>query len=209
MAWPLLDPIADQFLNGFDSHVLRVQIAATGIRRIEDLMHVERSLEADEGQEAGYGRQRGYSTQIPFSEEEGPEKEASRIADQILAKLGPELRQSRDPKRRPSTPGPQRVRSVERETSPSVSKDTSKHKGIDKTAERTRGRSSSTNRSRSRNREGPPQCYKYKGFGHFMRDCPSGDFNAVGPNGLPIKKREASQERQKPKDGPVADQPLN
>ena len=46
MAWPLLDPIArdemvaDQFLNGLDSHELRVQVAATGIRRIEDLMRV-------------------------------------------------------------------------------------------------------------------------------------------------------------------------
>ena len=44
MAWLLLDPIArdamvaDQFLNGLDSHELHVQVAPTGIRRIEDLM---------------------------------------------------------------------------------------------------------------------------------------------------------------------------
>ena len=44
MAWPLLDPIArdevvaNQFLNGLDSHKLRVQVAASGIRCIEDLM---------------------------------------------------------------------------------------------------------------------------------------------------------------------------
>ncbi len=46
MAWPMLDPIArdemvaDQFLNRLDSHELRVQVACTGIRRIEDLMRV-------------------------------------------------------------------------------------------------------------------------------------------------------------------------
>ncbi len=109
MAWPLLDLIArdemvaDQFLNGMDSHELRVQVAATGIRRIEDLMRVAQSLEAVENQEAGHGRQHRGSTQARFSAEEGPETEATWIVDQILARLGPELRQSRDPKRRPPT----------------------------------------------------------------------------------------------------------
>ncbi len=62
MTWPLLDPIArdemvaDQFLNGLHSHELRVQVAATGIQCIEDLMQVARSLEAVENQEAGHGR---------------------------------------------------------------------------------------------------------------------------------------------------------
>ncbi len=42
-----------------------------------------------------------------------------------------------------------------------------------------------------------------------MRDCPSGDFYAVGPNGLPVKKRKASQEKQKPRDAPDTDKPLN
>ncbi len=42
-----------------------------------------------------------------------------------------------------------------------------------------------------------------------MRDCPSGDFYAVGPNGLPVKKREASQEKQKPRDTPETDKTLN
>ncbi len=42
-----------------------------------------------------------------------------------------------------------------------------------------------------------------------MRDCPSGDFYTVGPNGLPIKKREASQEKQKPCETPETDEPLN
>ncbi len=41
-----------------------------------------------------------------------------------------------------------------------------------------------------------------------MRDCPSNDFYMVEPNGLPVKKRDMSQERQKPKDGPVAEQPV-
>ncbi len=72
MAWPLLDLIArdemvtDQFLNVLDSHELRVQVAATGIRRIKDLMHVARSLEAVEGQEAGHGQQRQGSTHTPI-----------------------------------------------------------------------------------------------------------------------------------------------
>ncbi len=76
MAWPLLDPItrdemvAGQFFNGLDCHELWVQVAATGIRRIENLMHVAMSLEAAEGQEAGHGRQRRSSTQTRFSEEE-------------------------------------------------------------------------------------------------------------------------------------------
>ncbi len=124
---------------------------------------------------------------------------ASHTADQILAKLGPELRQSRGPKRRPLIPGPQWVRSVERGASP-VSKDISKNKSA---AESNRGHYPSTSRSRSRNREGPPQCYKCKGYGHFMRDCPSSDFYAVGPNGMPVKKCEMSQERHKPRDGPL------
>ncbi len=42
-----------------------------------------------------------------------------------------------------------------------------------------------------------------------MRDCPSGDFYTVGPNGLPVKKREASHEKQQPRDTPNADKPLN
>ncbi len=41
-----------------------------------------------------------------------------------------------------------------------------------------------------------------------MRYCPSNDFDTVGPNGLPVKTRDLSQERQKPEDSPVADQPL-
>ena len=157
MAWPLLDQIArdemvaDQFLNGLDSHELRIQVAATGIRRIEDLMRVARSLEAVKNQETGHGRLRRRSIQTRFSEEGGPEAQATRIVKQILAKLRPELRQSRDPKRRPPIPGPQRVRSGDRETSPAPSKDSSKSKGPEKSVERNRGRSLSTDRSRSRN----------------------------------------------------------
>ncbi len=141
MAWSLLDPIArdemvaDQFLNGLDGHELRVQVAATGIRHIEDLMRVARSLEAMENQETRHGRQRRGSTPTQFSEEEGPETETTWIVDQILARLGPELRQSRDPKRRPPTPGPQRVRRVDRDTSLAPSKEPSKNKGPEKTGE--------------------------------------------------------------------------
>ncbi len=215
MAWPSLDPIArdemvaDQFLNGLDSHELRVQVAATGIRHIEDLMRVARSLKAVENQEARHGRPRWGSTQTRFSEGEGSKTDTTRIVDQIVARLGPELRRSRDPKRRPSTPGPQRVSSMEWEVSPAPSKEPVKNKGPEKTGKRNWGRSPSTDRSRSRNRDGPPQCYKCKGYGHFMRDCPSGDFYTVGPNGLPVKKRESSQEKQKPRETTEADKPLN
>ncbi len=50
--------VADQFLNGLDSHELRVEVAAMGIRWIEDLMRIMRSLDAVEGQEVGHGRPR-------------------------------------------------------------------------------------------------------------------------------------------------------
>ena len=127
--------VADQFLNRLDSHELRVQVAATRIRRIEDLMRVARSLEALENQEAGHGRLRRGSNQARFSEGEGSETETTRIVDQLLARLGPELRQSRDPKKRPPTPGPQRVRSVEREVSPASPKEPSNNKGPEKAGE--------------------------------------------------------------------------
>ncbi len=161
-------------------------------------MRVARSLEAVKNQEAGHGQQRRGPTQVRFSDEEGPETEATRIVDQILTRLGPELRQGRDPKRGPPTPGPQHIRSVERETSPTPSKKPTKNKGPEKTGERNRGCSPSTDWSRSRNREGPPQCYKCKGYGHFMRDCPSGDFYTVGPNSLPVKKREVPSRGRSP-----------
>ncbi len=42
-----------------------------------------------------------------------------------------------------------------------------------------------------------------------MRECPSNDFYVVGPNGLPVKKREVSQERPKRSDSPAKDKTLN
>ncbi len=108
MAWPFLDPlareemVADQFLTGLDNHELRVQVATSDVRRIEDLMRIARSLEAVEGEETGRGRARRGQAQARFTDEaEGSETEVTHIADQILAKIGPELRQSRDPKHRP------------------------------------------------------------------------------------------------------------
>ncbi len=61
MAWPLLDllardeMVADQSLNGLDSHELRVQVAAIGVWWFEDLLHIASSLEAVKGQVAGHG----------------------------------------------------------------------------------------------------------------------------------------------------------
>ena len=100
--------VADQFLTGLDDHELHVQVATSDVRRIEDLMRIARSLEAVEGEETGRSRSRRGPAQTRFTDEtEGSESEVARITDQILAKIGPELRQSRDPKRRPPTPGPQ------------------------------------------------------------------------------------------------------
>ncbi len=87
-------------------------------------MRNARSLEAVEGEKTGRSRVRRGPNQAWFTDEtEGSESEAARIADQIWAKIGPELRQSRDPKRRPPTPGPQRVRSAERTTTPPTRRD--------------------------------------------------------------------------------------
>ena len=140
---------------------------------------------------------------------EGSESDVARIADQILAKIGPELRQSGDPKR-PPTPGLQRVRSAEQTATPPACKaaDRSTEAMHEKSKEKERGRSPSTQRSRSRSRDGPPQCYRCKGFGHYIRDCPSLDLYS-GTQWIASEKSDASQEQQKPRDTPVADQPLN
>ncbi len=214
MACPLLDPlaredmVADQFLTGLDNHELRVQGATSFF--LEVLMQISRSLEAVEGEETGRSRTRRNPAQARFAEEgEGYESEATCIADQILAKLGQELWQSRDPKRRSITPGPQRVRSAQRAVTPPSRKDTSAEMKHQKSKENERSCSPSAGRSRSHSRVGLPQCYKCKGFGHFMRACPSSDYYVVGPNGLPLKKREASQERSKNSDRPLQEKALN
>ncbi len=74
-----------------DQRLMSCGSAATGIRWIVNLMCVARSLEAVESQEAGHGWQRRGSIQTRFLEEEGPKTEATHIAEQILAKLGPNL----------------------------------------------------------------------------------------------------------------------
>ncbi len=150
-------------------------------------MRIACSLEAVEGEETGRGRMRRGLAQARFAEEnEGYESEATGIADQILAKIRPELRQSWGPKRRPPMPGPQRVRSAERTATPPARRDASTEAKREKVKDKELSRSPSSERSRSRGRDGPPQCYKCKGFGHYMRDCPSLDVYMVGPNGLPV-----------------------
>ncbi len=146
MAWPFLNPlareemVADQLLTGVDNHELRVQVTTSDVRRIEDLMRIARSLEAVEGEETGRGHARRSHAQTRFAEEgEGYESEATRIADQILAKIGPELRQSRDPKRRPPMPGPQQVRSAEWMVTPPARKDASTEAKREKVKEKERG----------------------------------------------------------------------
>ncbi len=78
-------------------------------------MHIACSLEAVEGEETGRRARKGH-TQTRFAKEEGYESDTTRIVEHILAKLGPELRPSRDPKSFPPMPGPQRARSAERTT---------------------------------------------------------------------------------------------
>ncbi len=119
--------VADQFLTGLDNHELRVQAATSDVQRIEDLMRIAHSLEAVEGEEAGRASVKRGPTQAWFTEEtEGSESEISHIADQIWAKIGPELRQGRYQKRRPPMPGPQRVRSAEPMFTPPACKDASR-----------------------------------------------------------------------------------
>ncbi len=92
---------------------------------------------------------------------------------------------------------------------PPPRKDTGAKQKWEKSKGTERGRSPSSDRSLSYSRDGPPQCFKCKGYGHFMRDCPSGDFYVVGPNGLLIKKRRSLQERSKTSDSPTTEKTLN
>ncbi len=75
MALPYLDPlareemVADQFLRGLDNHELRVQVATSDVRWIEDLMRIAYSLEAVEGEEMGRGRARRSPMRARFTEE--------------------------------------------------------------------------------------------------------------------------------------------
>ncbi len=55
--------VTDQFLTGLDNHELKVQVATTGARRIEDLMRIARSLEAVKEKETSRCTRRGH-TQI-------------------------------------------------------------------------------------------------------------------------------------------------
>ncbi len=72
-------------------------------------MRIARTLEAVEGEETARGRIRRGTTQARFTWEEGSDTEATRITEQTLAKLWPDLRQSREPRLCPPTPGPRCV----------------------------------------------------------------------------------------------------
>ncbi len=69
---------------------------------------------------------------------------------------------------RQPTPGPTRVRSADRRKIQSSSSRTPSR-------DSRRGRSASSDR-RSRSREGPLQCFRCKGYGHFTNDCLSEGF---------------------------------
>ncbi len=74
----------------------------------------------------GRGRSRRSGTQARLAEEDGSDSDTCRIVERILAKLGPDLRQNREARRRPPMPGSQLVHGAEQEMTKSRSGDKSK-----------------------------------------------------------------------------------
>ncbi len=111
------------------------------------------------------------------------------LVNDVLAHLSRDGKSGQSVWKRPPTPAPKRVRSTDRnDTKPSAnsSSDTLSREGWC-------GRSSSAE-GRCRSQDGPSQCYRCKGYGHFASDCPSQDFYKIGPNGLPIWVRNPSRD---------------
>ncbi len=81
-------------------------------------MRIVRSLVAMEGEEMGRGRLRRGTTQDRFAEEDESDLDAARIVEQILAKLGPDLHHSREPRRKPPKCPPAPGQDLENSTKP-------------------------------------------------------------------------------------------
>ena len=170
--------VVDQFLMGMESHDLSVQVAAHDHRRMEDVLRVARLLEAMHEEERHAPRSRKPATQTRFVTSRLPDiTDTERVAQEVLAQMGHDLQWNQGGRRRKPTPGPKRVRSVERKDLKGASHTPS--------CDNRCGRSPS-NESQSCSRGEPAQCYHCKGFGHFARECPSEGFYKVGPNGLPV-----------------------
>ncbi len=211
MAWPFMDHyakeelIVDQFLMGMDSHELNVQVAVHLHRRVDDVLRVARSLEAVHEEEKQYFRGRKPAPQAGFvTDERSRSSDTDELVKEVLAQLKRDKRERRDTRSRPPTPGPQSVRSTERKDTKDASRSPSR--------DYKRDRSTSNDRL-SRSREGPAQCYRCKGYGHFARDCPSEGHYRIGPNGLPVRvrdpSRESSQENRPAKDKTPPSKTLN
>ncbi len=126
--------------------------------------------------------------------------DTNQLVKDVLAHLSQNSKSSQSVRKRPPTPGPKRVRSMEwKDTKPSANSSSRTP-----SMEGWHGRSSSAE-GRSHIQDGPSQCYRCKGYGHLVRDCQSQDFYKIRPNGLPIRvgnpssdpstKRKKSEEK--------------
>ncbi len=149
------------------------------------------------------------STQARFvADERDHLPDTMQLVKDVLAQLSRDARSGQSVHQRPPTPGPRRIRCTDRKhTKPSVNSSS-----CTPSREGWRGQSSSAER-RSHSRDGPMQCYRCKGYGHFAKDCPSEDFYKIGLNRLPIRVRDPSRgsstERKKPEEKKPSNKALN
>ncbi len=155
---------------------------------MEDIPLVAQSLEAVQEDERFCPRGHKPSTQAHFvTDERDQSPDTKQLVKDVLAQLSRDRRSSQSVRKWPPNPGPKRVRSTDKkDTKPSANSSSRTP-----SREGWRGHSSSAE-GRSRSRDGPLQCYRCKGYGHFAKDCPSQDFYKIEPNGLPIRVRDPS-----------------
>ncbi len=182
------DMVLDQFLQGMDSHELSVQVAASGCHCLETVLRVVQSLEAVHEEERHHSRGCKPSSQACFVSNEGAKSPDHKdLGKEMFTQLGHGSHpRDREVHCRRLTPGPKQVRSADR-------------REIQYTSSRTPSRRSHRGQSPSsdrcfRNRGGPLQCYRCKGYGHFAKECPSEGFYKIGPNGLPERVRDTSKD---------------